>query len=121
VTVTVVAVNDAPVATNDIATTNTDTAVTMNPLANDTDVDGDTLTVTTATAINGAVIINADYSLTYTPNTDFNGNDSINYDITDGNGGSASAIVTVTVVAVSDAPVATNDPFSYAVLRRCSK
>ena len=56
-------------------------------LSNDTDVEGDTLSVTGATAVNGTVTVNGDGTLNYTPNADFNGTDTSRYDIADGNGG----------------------------------
>ncbi|MGM3161912.1 Ig-like domain-containing protein, partial [Dickeya undicola] len=76
VTVTVTPVNDAPVAANDTATTAEDTPVTVNVLANDSDVDGDTLTVTAASAGHGTVVINANGTLTYTPAANYNGSDT---------------------------------------------
>ncbi len=112
VDVTVNAVNDGPVAQDDAVETNEDTAVTIDVLANDSDLDGDSLTVTTATAANGSVTINADGTLDYTPNTNFNGSDTISYEISDGNGGTATAEVTVTVNAVNDGPVAQDDSVS---------
>ena len=71
------AVNDGPVATDDAVSTDEDTAVTIDVLGNDSDVDGDSLTVTAATATNGSVTINADGTLSYTPNANFNGTDTI--------------------------------------------
>jgi CshA-type fibril repeat protein len=112
VTVTVIPVNDRPVAANDTASTNEDTPVTIPVLANDSDIDGDPLTVTTATAPNGTVTINADGTISYTPNANFNGTDTITYTISDGNGGTATATVTVTVDPVNDPPVAVNDTAS---------
>jgi hypothetical protein len=109
VAVTVNPVNDAPVANADTAVTNEDTAITVNVLANDTDVELNTLTVTTAKAANGTVVVNANGTLTYTPNANFNGSDTITYSIGDGAGGTASATVAVTVNPVNDAPVATSD------------
>ena len=111
VTVTVDPVNDPPVATNDVATTNEDTPVTVSVLANDTDVDGDPLTVVSATAPNGTVVINPNGTVTYTPNANFNGTDTITYQISDGKGGFSTATVTVTVVPVNDAPIA-NPPLA---------
>jgi VCBS repeat-containing protein len=111
VAVTVNAVNDAPVASDDVISTNEDTTVTIDVLANDSDLDGDSLSVTSATASNGTVTINVDGTLSYTPNADFNGTDIISYEITDGNGGSAAALATVAVDAVNDDPVAVNDSF----------
>jgi CshA-type fibril repeat protein/VCBS repeat-containing protein len=112
ISVTVNPVNDNPVATDDNVSTNEDTVRTINVLANDTDVDGDSLTVTTASAANGTISINPDGTLSYTPNTDFNGVDTISYSISDGNGGTSSATVTVTVNSVNDAPVANDDTAS---------
>jgi hypothetical protein len=107
VTGTVNPVNDPPVAVNDVATTDEDTAVTVPVLVNDTDVDSDPLTVTSATAPNGTVVINGDGTITYTPNPNFNGTDTITYTISDGNGGTSTATVTVTVNPVNDAPTST--------------
>ena len=112
VTVTVNAVNDGPVAADDSATTNEDTAVIIDVLSNDSDIDGDTLSVTSASAANGFVAINVDGTLEYTPNANFNGTDTISYEIVDGNGGTSSASVTVTVNAVNDGPVASDDSAS---------
>ncbi|RNM05153.1 tandem-95 repeat protein, partial [Dickeya undicola] len=109
VTVTVTPVNDAPVAANDTATTAEDTPVTVNVLANDSDVDGDTLTVTAASAGHGTVVINANGTLTYTPAANYNGSDTISYTVSDGHGGTATASVAVTITPVNDAPVAAND------------
>lgn len=109
VTVTVTPVNDPPVAANDTASTNEDTPVRIGIIGNDSDLDGDPLTVTSATAANGAVVVNADGTITYTPNANFNGIDTISYTISDGRGGTATATVTVTVAAVNDPPVAVAD------------
>jgi Ca2+-binding RTX toxin-like protein len=111
VDVTVNTVNDGPVANTDSVTLDEDSSTTINVLANDTDLDGDALSVTTASATNGAVVINLDGTVTYTPNADFNGSDTISYEISDGNGGTATSVVSVTVlpVAENDAPVAVDD------------
>ncbi|HJQ31529.1 MAG TPA: tandem-95 repeat protein [Pyrinomonadaceae bacterium] len=104
VSVTVNAVNDNPVAVNDSATTNEDTPVTVSVLANDSDVDGDTLSVTGAGgASQGSVTFNAS-GVTYTPNANANGSDSFSYTVSDGHGGTANATVNVTINAVNDAP-----------------
>jgi hypothetical protein len=110
VTVTVTPVNDPPAPANDAAAVNEDASVTISVLANDQDVDGDTLTVVGVTnPTNGSALVNADSSVTYTPNGDFYGNDTFIYTVSDGNGGSADASVAVSVIAQDDAPVATND------------
>jgi hypothetical protein len=103
-------VNDAPVAVDDSATTNEDTPVTINVLANDDDVDGDNLTVTDVTqGQNGTVSIGSNGEVTYTPNDDYTGNDTFEYTVSDGNGGTHTGTVTVTVSPVNDAPVAIDD------------
>lgn len=94
--------NSNPIAANDESLTNEDTAVTINVLANDGDPNGDVLNVEAASAAHGTVVINADKTITYTPNADFNGTDTISYTINDGKGGSASASVSVAVAAVND-------------------
>lgn len=99
VAVTIVPVNDDPVANPDFATTPLMTPVVIDVLDNDTDVDGDPLTVTAATAPNGTVVINADGTLTYTPDDGFSGVDDITYTITDGQGGFDTSTATVTVAA----------------------
>lgn len=104
-TITITGVNDAPIAVNDTAATAEDTPVTITVLTNDSDVDGDTLSVTGASAANGTVVRNADGTITYTPNANFNGADTISYTIGDGKGGTATATVAVTVAAVDDPPV----------------
>ncbi|MFT6029337.1 MAG: VCBS repeat-containing protein, partial [Oleiphilaceae bacterium] len=111
VSVTVNAINDGPVAQNDTVTIDEDNSITLDVLANDTDSDGDSLTVTSASAANGSVIINIDGTVTYIPNVDYNGEDTISYAISDGQGGTASASVVVTINPVSDntAPVAVDD------------
>ena len=117
VTVTVTEVNDAPTANADTATVAEDGSVTIAVLANDvTGPDNEssqTLTVTAASALHGTVTINDDGTLTYAPDADYNGADTISYTLTDNgttNGASdpltASSTVTVTVTAVNDAPIA---------------
>src|SRR6185436_2467412 len=109
VTVTVTPVNDPPVATDDSASTPEDVAITIAPLANDSDLDGDPLTITDATTTNGTVVIVGGTNLLFTPTTNYNGTTTIPYTISDGNGGTASATVTVIVTPVNDPPVAADD------------
>ena len=72
--ITVVPVNDPPVAVNDSATTKKGTAVTINVVSNDSDPDGDTLTVQSVTqSANGTVVKNANSTLTFTPKNGFTG------------------------------------------------
>ena len=79
-------------------------------LANDTDLDGDALAVSSATdGAFGTTTVNPDGTITYTPDADDSGPDSFTYTITDGNGESDTATVSVTVNAVDDAPVALDE------------
>ena len=98
-----------PVARDDTATTPYATPVTVNVLANDSDPGGYALTVTGATPpAHGTAHINADNSITYTPNSTYSGNDRFSYSISNGHGGSASANVILTVQP-SLPPVARDD------------
>jgi len=104
-TITVASVNDLPVST-DTAITATEDTVAEGQLATATDADGDDLTYALKdNAANGKVTVNADGSYSYTPNTDFNGEDSFTYTIDDGQGGVITQTATVNVAAVNDAPV----------------
>ena len=107
-TITVPAVNDAPVCADDAATTNEDT-----PLADFvscTDVDGDTLTYAEVSGpANGALVLAPDGTFTYTPDADFNGTDSFTFSADDGTDSSNTATFTITVTAVNDAPVCADD------------
>ncbi len=105
VNVDVTLVNDAPVATNDAATTQEDTAVTIDVLPNDTDIDGDTLSIQSASVpeTQGTVEI-IDGKLVFTPTENFHGDAEITYTITDG-ALTDQATVNVTVNAVNDTPV----------------
>ncbi|MDG2672548.1 tandem-95 repeat protein, partial [Vibrio parahaemolyticus] len=104
VEVNVTPVNDAPVAKDDIATTQEDTAVTIDVLPNDTDVDGDKLSIQSASVpeAQGKVEI-VDGKLVFTPAENFNGHAEIIYTVTDGQL-TDEAKVTVTVNPVNDAP-----------------
>ncbi|MBM4910144.1 tandem-95 repeat protein, partial [Vibrio parahaemolyticus] len=104
VTVNVTPVNDAPVAKDDIATTQEDTAVTIDVLPNDTDIDGDTLRIDSASVPSdqGTVEI-VDGKLVFTPAENFNGHAEITYTVTDGEL-TDEAKVTVTVNPVNDVP-----------------
>ena len=100
-------VNNPPVANDDSATTSEDTSVSVDVLYNDSDPDGDPLSVTTASApAHGTAIKNPDDTVTYSPNLNYSGTDSFTYTVSDGKGGMASAVVTVTVSPVNDPPVA---------------
>ena len=97
VTILVTPVNDAPVAKNDTGAVRPGSSVSIPVLANDTDLDGDKLTVTKATAGQGTVRILPDGSISYTPRPGFSGTDTITYIVSDGHGGFATATVTIVV------------------------
>jgi hypothetical protein len=97
-------VNDNPVAHDDAATTPQDTAVTILVLSNDSDVDGDSLTVTAVGVPENGTVENRGNSVTYTPNASYTGTDSFSYTIGDGQGGTATALVSVTVTGSGTTP-----------------
>lgn len=120
VTINIAPVNDAPVAAGDAATTNEDSGVSIASaglLANDTDVDGDVLSLAAVddTATTGTAAINGG-NVDYDPNGQFESlaqgdaaTDTFVYTVSDGAGGQDTATVTVTITGVNDAPVAVND------------
>ncbi|HQQ97380.1 MAG TPA: Ig-like domain-containing protein [Cyclobacteriaceae bacterium] len=121
--ITVVPINDPPVAQNDVGSTNEDTPLSLpGILSNDTDVDGtinpatvdlDLLTVgiqNTITNAQGTWSVNGSGILSFTPTLNYNGTAQISYVVSDNQGGvSNPATVTVTVLSVNDPPVANND------------
>lgn len=116
VTITVSPVNDAPVASNDAASTAEDTAATLSILANDRDPDGaadlDTASLTFTDVSNGSVVRSGERAV-FTPVADFNGTGSFRYTIRDRAGlATNTATATISVLAVNDAPVAVNDSAS---------
>ena len=112
VTLTVRPVNDLPRAVNDLFTINEDTSLSVaapGVLVNDTDVDGDRLTLSLCTSLVGGIVTLAqDGSFLFKPIANFHGNAGFDYTITDGHGGSASAFVLITVEPVNDRPVVQN-------------
>ena len=118
VTLTVTAVNDAPVANPDSYSTPEDTTLTVNApgvLVNDTDVDNNPLTVSVVTPpIHGTLTLNTNGSFTYVPATNYNGPDSFTYQVSDGLTNSAPALVTLNITAGNDVPVANPDSYTTA-------
>jgi VCBS repeat-containing protein len=90
-----------------------DNALTINAstlLKNDSDVDGDTLSVTSVqNATHGSVTLNNGV-ITFTPDANYNGDATFQYSISDGKGGTANATVTLYVTPVNDAPVVSATP-----------
>ena len=109
VSVTVEA-GDAPVANNDTAETLQGETVTVDLLGNDTDANGDELSLDQVDApANGSVVDNGDGTVDYTPNAEFTGEDTLSYVVSDGNGGSDLGNTTITVNAPNAAPEAVED------------
>ncbi len=116
-TVTVTPTNDSPTAVADTADTTEDSSVTIDVLANDTDPDGDALTITDATissGLGGVSIVGNE--LVYDPGTDYQdlavgetAQVEIAYTITDPHGATSSAVATVTVTGGNDGPTAVAD------------
>ena len=126
VTITIVGVNDAPSANTDTATAGEDDmTVAIAVLANDTDVDAsDTLTVSstdTAGTIGSVSITPDGLGLVYRPEGRFEhlaagetATDTFRYTISDGQGGTATATVTVIITGVNDAPNGSGDSYTTA-------
>jgi VCBS repeat-containing protein len=108
VEITLTGTNDAPDAADDAHAMDEDTSAIIDVLANDGDVDGDGLTLSAlGAAQNGVAALNGDGTVKYTPNANFFGSDSFTYTVSDGNGGSDTATVSVTVADVPEAGKAT--------------
>ncbi len=107
-------VNDNPVANPESFVTDEDVVLTGTVLANDTDVDGDTLTAHLVVGpSNGDVVLNADGTFTYTPHRNYNGPDSFSYEARDGNGGvSLVAAVPIDVTPVNDPVDVVDDAYT---------
>ncbi len=116
VNITILAVNHAPIATNDSYGTNENTPLGVaapGVLSNDSDPDGDPLSALLVSGpSHGSLALNADGSFTYTPNANYAGSDSFTYAASDGNLTSSPVTVNITVLAVNHAPSATGDSYS---------
>ncbi len=107
--------NHAPVALADSAETSEDVSVEIDVAANDQDIDRDALQlVSVGKPANGSVVIENNKAV-YAPATDFNGSDSFDYTISDGNNGMATGRVTVTINPINDAPEINNVPASQTI------
>lgn len=130
-TITINGNADAPVAVGDSVTTDEDTPTSGAVLGNDTDADLDVLVLSEVNGVAGDVgqeialasgallTLNADGTFDYDPNGQFealsagqSGSDSFDYTVSDGNGGTDTATVSVTITGVNDTPFAGNDAFS---------
>jgi len=91
--------NTPPVAVDDSGLTQINSAVAIDVLANDSDPDGDPLSIVAYTQGANGTVAAAEDGLTYTPSDDFVGTDTYTYTASDGKGGSDEAMVTVTIGA----------------------
>ena len=90
--------NEPPNVVNDLATTNKNNPIILDVLANDSDLDGDSLVIDNVSdPAHGTVSITTINTIIYAPDPDFYGADSFQYTAGDGNGGSTTAVVSVTV------------------------
>ena len=99
------AVNNPPVANDDSATTTQQIPVQIMVLANDTDIDEDKLSILVFTQPEHGVVTREDDILIYSPKSEFIGNDSFTYIVSDGHGGTATATVSVTVEKAQSNPI----------------
>ena len=91
-------------AINDSSNINEDTQVSIDVLANDGD--GDNLTINSVSSGSNGTTAIVNNEIVYTPDSNFNGTDSFSYEVSNGNGGTDTATVTVNVAPVNDIPVA---------------
>jgi hypothetical protein len=104
--------NSDPSANDDSASTVADTSALVSVLVNDSDADGDTLAVASVTdPANGSAVNNGDGTVTYTPDPAFTGSDTFDYVVSDGQGGSDTATVDVTI----DSPPVGTPPATYTL------
>ena len=114
-TVTVLDVNDVPVAVDDAYSTSEGTPVTASLAGNDTpSTDGGNVWMKLTDPANGTVVVNPDGTFTYTPNPGYAGPDSFTYKITDIDGDVSEASATIIIEAVNDVPLAVDDAYTTA-------
>ena len=105
ITITIVSVNQAPVASTVSATTSEDSPVEIQLTA--TDVDEDDLTYSVVSAPEHGTVSISGSTATYTPEANYNGSDSFTFKVNDGTVDSEAATVSLAIVAFNDPPVAT--------------
>lgn len=114
VTITVLPINDAPVAISDSGSTDEDndfTVLKVDLLANDTDVDFDPLSVISVSNANNGVAYIDGANVVFSPTDNFNGSASFDYTVSDG-ALTDVATVSITVNAVNDAPTTNDDSYT---------
>ena len=116
VDVEVLGVNQAPDARNDLYSVNEDSvltrSVTQGVLNNDSDPEGTPLSLSLVSDVShGSLSLDADGSFVYTPDADFDGQDSFVYQVSDGDK-TDIATVSIQVSPINDAPIAHDDAYS---------
>jgi hypothetical protein len=106
VDINVLPINDGPIADEQILETPEETAI--NIVLTGTDIDGDSLAFLVTTEPQHGILSGIAPNLIYTPNADYNGSDSFQFQLNDGRSISNDAMVNITVRPVNDAPVADN-------------
>ncbi|MBH0025423.1 tandem-95 repeat protein [Pseudoalteromonas sp. SWN29] len=110
--ITITPVNNSPITNADSATMDEDAPpLLIDVLANDSDPDGDALTITATTADSGSVLV-VNNKIQYTPSVNANGLAKISYTVDDGNGGTSNGNLLITVTPINDAPVVSNQSFN---------
>jgi hypothetical protein len=108
-----------PVAVDDVASTTANTSVLLDVLANDSSPDGDAIALTRYPFLvkpaHGTAARVSDSRISYVPRTDWTGTDTLAYEISDAEGGTAVAFVTISVTSVNRPPVAVDDSASTAL------
>jgi len=102
-------VNATPAAVDDSKTTDEDTPVTITVLGNDTGLGDAPILISATDPPHGTVMVNADNTIVYTPDPDYNGSDTFSYTVTDADGQTSTGTVNVEIDAVNDLPVAVPD------------
>ena len=114
---TVDSVNDAPTTVDYNINLPEDSFMNFEVITPNSDVDGDDLSVSIVEApIHGIAIVNADQTITYTPETNYHGFDVLTYQLSDGNGGNTNAYVYLTIDSVNDLPQISSLKQNYSVI-----
>lgn len=113
----IIAVNSAPLAVNDADTTNEESPVTINVIANDLDCGNDLnpgSVIVTSGPTNGTTTVDpVSGNITYNPNTNYYGPDQFNYQVCDSNGLCSTATVFITVLPINHPPITVNEHIAF--------
>lgn len=113
--------NEDPVAVNDSTMTNVNQSVKINVLSNDSDADGDTLSISSVGTANHGTAMISNGVIMYTPSKGFVGTDSFTYVISDGKGGTDTATVSVVVKDTNTGPSQTIDANDDSAMTKAGK